>query len=198
MRNGERPRMRLGKGLTGRTVGIHGCGNVGKEVVRLLKPFNCEIIAYDIENYAEFYQANGVTPVSFDELIERSRSAYVAHSEDRRNDRPLRREGTGPAAAGRRADQHVPRRYRRRSRARPNALSTNKLAAACFDVFEIEPAINDALIALPDCSRPAHRCCHRRGSHLHGHGRHRRPNHPRTRQAGPNVLTQGLRVVQQM
>src|SRR5580658_3552458 len=31
MRNGERPHMRLGKGLTGRTVGIHGCGNVGKE-----------------------------------------------------------------------------------------------------------------------------------------------------------------------
>ncbi|HEY5348411.1 MAG TPA: NAD(P)-dependent oxidoreductase, partial [Candidatus Lustribacter sp.] len=72
MRGGERPRMRLGRGLTGRVVGIHGCGNVGKEVVRLLKPFNCEIIVCDIEDYAGFYRENGVTPVSFDELVERS------------------------------------------------------------------------------------------------------------------------------
>ena len=37
MRAGERPRIRNGLFLTGRTVGIHGCGNIGKEVVRLLR-----------------------------------------------------------------------------------------------------------------------------------------------------------------
>ncbi len=72
MRDGERPRMRLGKGLTGRTVGIHGCGNVGKEVVRLLKPFNCEILVHDIADYPDFYRENGVKAVSFDEMLERS------------------------------------------------------------------------------------------------------------------------------
>ena len=41
MRAGERPRIRNGLFLTGRIVGIHGCGNIGKEVVRLLQPFNC-------------------------------------------------------------------------------------------------------------------------------------------------------------
>src|SRR5262249_5332331 len=38
MRAGERPAIRNGKFLTGRVVGIHGCGHIGKEVVRLLQP----------------------------------------------------------------------------------------------------------------------------------------------------------------
>ena len=38
MRAGERPGIRNGRFLTGRVVGIHGCGNIGKEVVRLLAP----------------------------------------------------------------------------------------------------------------------------------------------------------------
>ena len=72
MRGGERPRNRDGRLLTGRTVGIHGCGNIGKEVVRLLKPFGCTVIACDVKDYPEFYRDNDVTPVSFDELLERS------------------------------------------------------------------------------------------------------------------------------
>ena len=52
MRNGERPGMRSGGLLTGRTVGLHGCGNIGKEVVRLLKPFGCTVLACDVKDYA--------------------------------------------------------------------------------------------------------------------------------------------------
>ncbi len=56
MRAGERPRIKNGLFLTGRTVGIHGCGHIGKEVVRLLQPFNCKIIACDIKDYSDFYK----------------------------------------------------------------------------------------------------------------------------------------------
>src|SRR5262249_47196358 len=72
MRAGERPRYRNGRFLTGRTVGIHGCGHIGKEGVRLLAPFDCNILACDIRDYADFYQQTTVTPVSFDELLTRS------------------------------------------------------------------------------------------------------------------------------
>src|SRR5215468_1942945 len=72
MRAGERPRLRNGRFLTGRVVGIHGCGNIGKEVVRLLQPFGCTILACDIKDYAEYYQKWNVTPVSHDELLARS------------------------------------------------------------------------------------------------------------------------------
>ena len=37
MRDGKRPRHQMGRHLGGRVVGLHGCGFVGKEVVRLLQ-----------------------------------------------------------------------------------------------------------------------------------------------------------------
>ena len=33
-------------------MGLHGCSNVGKDVVRLLQPWNCQILAHDIRDYA--------------------------------------------------------------------------------------------------------------------------------------------------
>jgi len=42
----ERPKL-IGERLTGKTIGIIGLGRIGREVVRLLKPFNVEILAYD-------------------------------------------------------------------------------------------------------------------------------------------------------
>jgi phosphoglycerate dehydrogenase-like enzyme len=39
-----------GYDLSGKVFGIIGCGNVGKEVVYLLKPFGCVIMVCDIED----------------------------------------------------------------------------------------------------------------------------------------------------
>ena len=89
MRAGERPRIRNGLFLTGRTVGIHGCGNIGKEVVRLLQPFNCKILACDIKDYSDFYKQWNVTPVSFDELLGALGSPHAASAEDQADDRAL-------------------------------------------------------------------------------------------------------------
>lgn len=148
MRNGERPRMRLGKGLTGRTVGIHGCGNVGKEVVRLLKPFNCEIIVNDIADYADFYRENGITPVSFEELVERS-EVLTLHLPKTKETIDLY---DAEVLARLRPDCVLINTCRGgivNEAALYERLSTNKLAAACFDVFAVEPATVDPLLNLP-------------------------------------------------
>ena len=42
----ERPRL-IGERLTGKKVGIIGLGRIGREVVRLLKPFKVEVLVYD-------------------------------------------------------------------------------------------------------------------------------------------------------
>ena len=147
MRNGERPRMRLGKGLTGRTVGIHGCGNVGKEVVRLLKPFNCEILVHDIVDYADFYRENGVTPVSFDELAERS-EVLTLHLPKTKETIDLY---DANVLARLRPDCVLINTCRGgivNEAALYERLSTNQLAAACFDVFAVEPATVDPLLNL--------------------------------------------------
>jgi phosphoglycerate dehydrogenase-like enzyme len=61
-----------GRQLSECTFGIIGCGNVGKDLVKLLQPFNCKILANDILDFNDFYQENGVTPVGLEELIQKS------------------------------------------------------------------------------------------------------------------------------
>jgi D-3-phosphoglycerate dehydrogenase len=144
---GERPHTRIGRSLTGRVVGIHGCGNIGKEIVRLLKPLNCEILACDIVDYADFYRANGVTPVSFPELLARS-EVITLHL-------PLTRETTNlydAAALERMRPDAVLINTCRGGivdeRVLIERLKSEKLVAACFDVLAIEPATNDELLQL--------------------------------------------------
>ena len=61
-----------GRQLSECTFGILGCGHIGKDVVRLLQPFNCKIIVNDIKNYEDFYEKYKITPVSLNELLSKS------------------------------------------------------------------------------------------------------------------------------
>ncbi len=71
VRNGQW-RQLMGRQLTGKTVGIIGCGNIGKEVAILLKPFDCKILVYDIKNYIDFYLANQITPHTLEFVLAES------------------------------------------------------------------------------------------------------------------------------
>lgn len=55
--------------LSGKKIGIIGVGHIGKEVIRLLKPFNCEILVNDIINQDEFYKENNLIEVSKEEIF---------------------------------------------------------------------------------------------------------------------------------
>jgi len=61
-----------GKQLTDRVVGIVGCGHVGKDLVKMLKPFGCKVLVNDIVEYPEFYEEHGIEAVSLPELMRRS------------------------------------------------------------------------------------------------------------------------------
>jgi len=54
--------------LSGKTVGIIGCGFIGKELVRLLKPFGCKILVNDIINQDEYYKQEDLIEVTKEEL----------------------------------------------------------------------------------------------------------------------------------
>jgi len=68
LREGRWPPDRMGLHLRGRTVGIHGCGNIGQELTKLLQPFGVNILACDRWDFPEFYEQYGVKPVSAEEL----------------------------------------------------------------------------------------------------------------------------------
>ena len=59
------------RNLTGITVGLAGCGNIARYLLRFLAPFHCRVIAYDPFLDAETIAARGAEKVSFDELLER-------------------------------------------------------------------------------------------------------------------------------
>lgn len=149
MRNGERPRHQMGRHLSGRIVGLHGCGNIGKDVVRLLQAWGCEILAHDLLDFPEFYNEFGVTPVSFEDLITRSevlslhiplddttRGLYSAEVLDlMRDDAVLINTCRGGII-----DEY----------ALKQRLMEGRLAAACIDAFAVEPPTDDELLNAPN------------------------------------------------
>ncbi|MFC7554613.1 NAD(P)-dependent oxidoreductase [Pseudoroseomonas wenyumeiae] len=155
MRNGERPRTRVGRSLSGRVVGLHGCGHIGKEVVRLLAPFGCTIIAHDTRDYPDFYREHDVTPVSLDELTERSevislhipRSRVTENLYDAARLSRLRQDCVlVNTCRGGIVDEE----------ALFERLNSGQLVAACFDVFTHEPPTDDRLLRHPNLLSTPH------------------------------------------
>ena len=58
--------------LTNKTIGIIGLGYIGKELVRLLKNFNCKIIANDIEDVSYFANENKIELVDKNTIFKTS------------------------------------------------------------------------------------------------------------------------------
>src|SRR5262249_48104883 len=126
-----------------------GCGEIGKEFVRLLQPFDCTVLACDIKSYADFYAEHRVTPVELDELLARSevlsihltvtnrtRGLYDASTLDkRRPDCVLITTARGRIIDG---------------AALKEGLKARRIAAAAIDAFAIEPPTDDELLGLPN------------------------------------------------
>mgnify|MGYP005628350623 CR=1 FL=1 len=71
-------RQTVGRQLNSCTVGIIGCGHIGKDLVKLLQPFECNILAHDILDFPDFYEMHNVKPVSLNMLL-RSSDVITLH-----------------------------------------------------------------------------------------------------------------------
>lgn len=61
-----------GTDLSGKTIGIIGAGYIGKEVIRLLEPFNCNILINDLANLKTFYSQKVIRQCDKEEIYEKS------------------------------------------------------------------------------------------------------------------------------
>jgi phosphoglycerate dehydrogenase-like enzyme len=140
-------RQHVGNYLTGKTVGIIGCGHVGKDLVSLLKAFGCSILVNDILNFQDFYAAHNIESVSLEDLLARS-DIVTLHV-------PLDDSTCGMLDAGRLAMMkstavliNVARGELVDEVALKEMLKNKELAAAAFDVFAVEPPQDTELLSL--------------------------------------------------
>ena len=145
--DGNWPARQPGTRLEGKIVGIHGCGNIGKEVAKRLVPFDVKLLASDREDYSEFYQQHGIEAVDPDELWARAdivtihlplnsstRGLYSAEVLDKM------KQGAYliNLARGHIVDEEALR----------ERLESGQLRGAAFDVFAVEPAYEHPLFGL--------------------------------------------------
>jgi phosphoglycerate dehydrogenase-like enzyme len=139
----------IGNYLSGKTIGIIGCGNVGKDLVYILQPFNCPILVNDILDYKQFYQQYNIQPLGLEELLMKSDVVTLHVPLDKSTYNILNAERIVQmkqsavlinAARGGMVDEDALR----------IALENGNLAAAAFDVFSQEPPNDQALLQLPN------------------------------------------------
>ena len=139
----------VGRQLSDRTVGIIGCGHIGKDLTVLLRAFGCTVLAHDILDFREFYAEHDVRAVGLEELLIEADivTLHVPLDDSTRNMISAERlELLKPgavlinAARGGLVDET----------ALKAALRGGRIAAAAFDVFAVEPAEDTELVNLPN------------------------------------------------
>ena len=61
-----------GYSLYNKTIGIIGIGNIGQELINLLKAFNCTILVNDVVNQDEYYKKHNLKEASKEEIFRHS------------------------------------------------------------------------------------------------------------------------------
>lgn len=142
-------RQLVGGQLSGRTVGIIGCGHIGKDLVQLLQPWGCTLLAHDIFDFPEFYARHQVEAVPLDILLARADVVTLHVPQDASTRNMLSAERLRllkptailiNAARGGLVDEIEVREM----------LKSGRLAAAAFDVFDTEPPQDTELLNLPN------------------------------------------------
>jgi D-3-phosphoglycerate dehydrogenase len=145
----------IGKLLSARTVGIIGCGHVGKDLALLLRAFGCRVLAHDLLDFPEFYAAHGVKPLGLENLLRESDIVTVHVPLDRTTRGLLTAERLAlmkkgailvNAARGGIVDEAALKAM----------LKDGRLAAAAFDVFASEPPTDMELLTLPNFLATSH------------------------------------------
>lgn len=142
-------RQHIGRTLSEKTVGIIGCGQVGKDLVKLLQVFNCTVLVHDIRNYQEFYAEYAVKAVSLEVLLTHA-DVVTLHVPLDASTRNL----LGPEQLGLMKPSAILINTARGGLVDEGSmgvmLKEGRMAAAAFDVFTVEPPTDQELLELPN------------------------------------------------
>jgi len=150
----------LGSGLVGRTLGVIGVGNIGKEIFRLAQPFGMRLLGCDPHVPQSAVASLNVTMVDKDKLLREADFISV---------NTLLDEQTRGLIGAREFALMKPNAYFINTARGPvvvesaliDALRSNRIAGAAIDVFEKEPVAPDnPLLKLDNVILAPHAICH--------------------------------------
>ncbi len=138
----------IGMEISGKTLGVVGCGNIGSAVCRRAIGLEMKVVCYDPFLTGERAMRLGIEKVEFDELLARSDviTFHVPLTEKTRN--LLDAEAIANTRKGVRI-VNCARGGVVDEAALSDAVQSGHVAAAAFDVFETEPPENSPLLDLP-------------------------------------------------
>jgi D-3-phosphoglycerate dehydrogenase len=149
----------MGMGVTGRTLGVVGLGNIGREIVRLARPFDMRHVAYDPHVGPSDVRDLDVELVELDDLLRRSDYVMICCALTQKThhlidaDRLARMKPTAllfNVARGPIVDQQ----------ALTKALQEGRIRGAGLDVFEKEPPdADDPILKLDNVILAPHALC---------------------------------------
>ena len=138
-----------GNQLSGKTVGIIGLGNIGRKVIQLLKPFNCNILANDIIDVKEFADANNVKLVDKTTIYKESDIISI-HTPLTEETNGLINDDVFLAMKQSSILINTARGGIINEDSLLKALINNRISGAALDVYSEEPPRNFKLLSLPN------------------------------------------------
>ncbi len=139
---------------TGKTLGILGCGRIGRQVAVIAKAFGMEVIAHDLREDHAWAAATGVSYVSLDELLARSLAITIHLPYTRSTELIMNRERLSAMRRGA-VVLNTCRGEVLDETALFDLLKSGHLAGAGLDVYHHEP-YTGPLATLPNVFL----CCH--------------------------------------
>jgi phosphoglycerate dehydrogenase-like enzyme len=138
-----------GQQLTGKTIGIIGCGHIGSDLIRLLAPFKCNLLVNDIIDKSEFCRNHGATQTSLENLVSESDfiSLHVpltSATKQMINKDFLRKMSSSSYLINTSRGDVVD------EPALKTALQQNTIAGVALDVFTNEPPTDVEFLGLPN------------------------------------------------
>ena len=144
-----------GFSLSSRTIGIIGIGHIGKELVQMLKPFNCRILINDITDLSDYSSSNKVESVTKQYLFQNADLISIhtplnSSTEDMINKEIILQMKKSvflinTARGGIINEDDL-----------KWALENNEIAGAALDVFNVEPPEDSELMKFPNLITTPH------------------------------------------
>ena len=144
-----------GTQLSGKKIGIIGVGNIGKDLISLLRPFNCEILVNDIVDQKKYYEENKLFEVS-KEYIFKNADFITVHTPLDNSTKDIINKKVLLSMKSNSFVINTARAGIINQEDLKWALQNKIIAGAAIDVYENEPPLDKELLLLPNLINTPH------------------------------------------